>query len=438
MGIKDFYKYIEDVYPDAFARWHESYDHIYFDLNYALHCVVYNTYSYETLYMKLEDYVFGIISELKPRKSVVFACDGIPPTAKLILQRKRRLKMSVAEPPKVMVSTIDDILHERTEPIDPIIFTAGTEFMNSLYSHLKELDKKIRKTFGIKNVVFLDHVYDEAELKLKRHLQETLNENPEDTFVYVSNDADVVLMMCSVLNYSQIYVFSRKKGIGSRILSIDKLIEYHTERYGMSLYPNYDFMMINLLMGNDYIPKIAYTNFDIVWESYKCVLEDEPRGLVGEVGDVIVINRDFMFLLLGQFVGRIKRHFMDRMKVDMIKKPSYNAYWKGLVWCANMYHQGVCSRYDYVYAYDDSPHPMALIFNIVDVDFNKITRKLYSKQVGPIDPKLYTILVMPRCVDTKEKFKYQDFITENEDLIYRKELLTEEDINTLIKLFQQY
>lgn len=394
MGITDFHKFIKQHYINSFkSEWLPHYDHVYIDINYCLHYCSYGARNINDIYIRFYKFIENILLELSPTKSIVFGSDGSAPLAKLLLQRKRRLMMSQ----NIGLESLS------------LMFTPGTEFMKNLNNKMENFLKYINMLFNV-DVIFLQSDIDEAELKLKNKMQENINKYPSDSHIFVTNDADVIVMLATLDNYKNTFIFCKSKD-NIEILSMNKLIDLHTDRVGCSLYPHLDFAFIGILMGNDYLPKLSFINYDNIWEAYKKV--NDPVGLVNKNN----INSKFMIKFLGTLISLMKKRFVDNFIIDTLYHPLYDNYLDGLTWCFDMYQTSICKRYNYMYNYTESPHPVGLLFYI-----SKYPEKLILKKeiFSPINPTLYSILVLPKTSMSLIDKIYHPFIEKN-NILYKGE-----------------
>lgn len=402
---------IKENYPDAFQKkWMQSYDDVYVDLNYVLHYCSYSANSEEEVLDKLCNFFDNVLIELVPTKSLTICSDGVAPLAKLVLQRQRRLNVSKSISEKSEKADNSDKLE--SESFSTMMFTPGTTFMKSLKSKLSNYFKYIENTFVIK-VNYLDDQIDEAELKLKYKLMENMAENKNHTHIIVTNDADVVVMLTTLKKTHNTFIFSRSNNQND-IISIGKLVDLHTDKVGSSLNPSYDFALISIMMGNDYLPKIRLADFDKLWDSYKFVLEVIPSGLVD---DDFKINHNFFVKMLHKIIEMSKQKSLNMVTVHNGFNNIYSNYFDGLTWCLETYQTGKCKRYDYMYEYQESPHPLGLILNILS---NNKLLELNKTEYPAISPHLYAILVLPNSAKHLINKKYHKFM-ENNDILYTTE-----------------
>ena len=406
MGITGFHKCLRENYPTAFRnRWLDSYDHVYIDLNFALHYCSHGAVNIQHIYEKLFHFFDSVLHETMPRKSLTLASDGSAPLAKLLIQRKRRLTKA---------RTVD----KNTE-FSSLMFTPSTNFMNDLKNNLQEYIKYIEQTYCIK-VNYMDPDVDEAELKLKYKLSKNVKKYPDDTQIFVTNDADVIVMLGSLPKYHNAFVFF-KSGEKIETMYFGKMLDLHTTKYGNSVNMGLDFMAINIMLGNDYLPKINFIDFQKLWNSYKQIICTNPNGMIYLNNDDISINKTFFIKFLRRIVAQIKFGFIKRIELPSMFNTLYQSYTDGYLWCINTYYYGKCTRYDYMYNSQSAPHPFALLTN---VEHNNALLDYNNYKSQNINPNLYAIILMPKSALSFINAKYIKF-AEKHDILYDEEMCKE-------------
>jgi hypothetical protein len=399
MGILNFHKWMHQHYPSAFQKkWLESYDHVYIDINFALHHCSYGAKTMDDIYKRLYAFIDSVLYTTNPKVSITIAADGSAPLAKLLLQRKRRLTKSRSD----------------TETkVSSIIFTPGTEFMNTLEEKISNYVVFIKHVHNI-NVIFEINNHDEAELKLKRAIMSNNKKWPDDSHVIVTNDADVTIMLMTLIDVSRVYVF--EKGFqNSEIISIGKLLLEHIKNVGCSMHPNLDFSALTIMMGNDYLPKINYFTFDKLWDTYKYILTFDKIGFF--LDDNLTINPNFFNKLLLGIIKQTNHHYIKKVNLDNLGSQLYNNYMDGFTWCLSTYVTGICTRYNYMYGFQDAPHPFGLLYNIKKDPHIMITSMETSSHVNKT---LYSILVLPYKCRKLIDAKYKKFLKKT-TILYEEE-----------------
>lgn len=415
MGIKDFQKNLKANYEQAYSNHYlNNYDHILVDLNYVLHYCSYSIKYEDDIYDKIYNFFDNILELITPTKTLVITSDGVAPLAKIILQRQRRLN--------IKKSSKDD-------GFSSIIFTYGTKFMNTLYDKIKDYFNFIEKSYCIK-VIFLDSKFDEAELKLTKYIIDTLKIYENDSFIYVTNDSDVLLMLSCIDNPFNLFIYSKST---NNILSVGKLLDIHTTKYGITRNYNNDFTLINIMLGNDYIPKINLIDFDKLWNAYKFVTTINKNGIINDNE----LNIEFLYKLMYKIFIDLKPFLRKKYGYDSLKKSIYKNYFDGLLWCFDMYKNGICSRYNFMYFSNDNPNPFGIIFNITKYKNTKLF-SLNKSIYLPIEHNLYPLLVLPKSekhLISKEYSNFVDIIDKHK--LYDKPIISLSEINMIISLFNE-
>lgn len=400
MGIKDFNKNIKQEYSEAFKNtWLQSYDYIYIDLNFALHNCSHEIKIINDIYCRLFKFIENILLEINPRKKIYFTSDGSAPLSKLLLQRERRSAKARS------IENINDA--------SSLLFTPGTEFMNSLKTKMTTFMTYLSCVFKVE-VEFLEKDSDEAELKLKLKIMENISEdkNGDLTHLFVSNDADVVLMLTTLQNYKNVFIFDKNS---NHTLSIYKLMDLHTTKVGLVENSGLDFTALNLMLGNDYLPKVSYMDFFKLWTAYTKISFNNPLGLILKNNDgKIIINESFFIKLMNELIVNLKPSFLNKPTQKELMSLMYKNYYDGFTWCMTTYIDGICKRYNYMFGYDSKPHPLGLIFNMNFINSKFLESvNLLSE---PLPSTLYSILLLPKSHKHLIDKKYHQFVEKEKGL----------------------
>jgi hypothetical protein len=404
MGIKDYHKWMKQSYPNAFkTQWLDFYDHLYIDINYLVHYVHYGSKTQNQILYKFFSCIERLVKTYNPTKSIIIANDGPAPIAKLLLQRERRIIAS------------REIKGDTKElNTSSLIYSPGTEFMDTIKEKIETFMEKIKLFYCI-DVDYMIGCEGEAELKLKEKMAENIKKNKNDTHIIISSDADVIAMFGTFeyTDYYKIFICCNIKTM--EVISVGELMNYHTDKYGFSNKFGLDFTLISILLGNDYLPKISFCDLDKMWNSYKLFVDEYKDGLVD---DKLNININFFTEILNGIISKTKYHYINKFSLDSFNLPLYSNYMEGMLWCLNMYNNGKCSRYNYMYQCDDSPHPYGLIMHLkLYPEIAKFNDEIYKS----LNKNLYAILVLPQKAIELINKKYHDFAN-NYDILYEEEL----------------
>lgn len=393
MGINGFHKWIETEYPNIYHDINTTnylYHHLYIDLNYLLHMCHYNSNDEIHLLNKMSLVILDICSKVQPICSVNLYCDGTSPYAKMILQRERRYKNTLKDEDDTNITSLN--------------FTPGTIFIKDIANKLNKCINIIKEQYNVK--INIDSIAPgEAEIKIKNKLLKLYNKNNNHNHILVTNDADVVLILCSDESYNKTNIL-----LNNKVLSIDKLIKYHFKKYSPNNnYNNLDFVFLNLFLGNDYIPKIKELSPKKIWNTYKINI-DKYKYLIkiNKINNknIFDINKNCLIDILSDCLSKIG-------KIKIIKNnikynyEIYNNYLEGILWTIDMYNIGYCMNYTYMCK---SKNPIDILNLIIFISVNKDINKYNNIISNPVPSILCGILLLPKCAQKLIDKKYEKFI----------------------------
>lgn len=410
MGILNFIPYIKNTYKTSYkTTYNITYDNLYIDVNYVMHNVCYYSSDKMDMLNKFKDYVYTIIMETKPKR--LFLCaDGSAPYAKQVLQRKRRVNKTGLN------------MH----------LSAGTYFMCSLENELYGFIMYIKSL----NIDVITNIIDEGEgeIKIKYYVIKYQKLYPLDTHMIYSGDSDMILLLFTCDDLSKIYHIIAK----DMVIHYGELYKSHSELYGLS---KLDFVFINILCGNDYLPKICIIKIENIWNAYKQLIDDYPNGLINSN---MVVDSVFMYELITIATKKSPIKKLNTYSYDDVYKPIYKNYVDGLFWCVNMYYNGECTDYKYAYTHTTKPHIYGIMWYIM---FNNTYHNNIHK---PIPTKLYSIIYYDyNCLSEQQQYiadelnkKYMSYNIDNYDNIindYNNIIDTlPTEIYTINKMYKPY
>lgn len=370
MGIGKFQKFIKENYSKSIkAFWLSSYDNLYIDINHVLHHVCYLSSDISDLRKRFMDYLNGIITTLKPTKRLILAADGPAPLAKFLLQRKRRFSSNN--------NSHNNHLH----------LSPGTKFMMNLTQNINSFVLFIKEKYNIEVITLIpDH--DEGEIKIRKCIDDYQKMNNSETHIVYSGDSDTILLLFATKYNDRVYQALSK----TSIISIGELYNIHVKKYCKSnnMSVKEDFVFLNLLIGNDYIPKTLYLTLDNIWDSYKVLTRYKKKCLINYDNHKVFIEPVFLHDLIYLSTKNTKKHF-KKFALENIKDSMYDNYTNGLYWCFDMYMSGSCNNYNYYYKSDMSPHYIGVMMTLMA---NNI-KVLPNKETHTLCPELYGILLIP-------------------------------------------
>ena len=243
MGIPSYYKNIIQDYPEIIIpceRFNESIDHLFFDLNCAIHPCCANKTNESEMYDCIFEKIQECISLTKVKKLIYLAIDGPAPRTKMEQQRQRRLRSS-----------------QEKKLWDTNQITPGTPFMNELSIYLH----KRCKEFNIPYIISDSNEPGEGEHKIMHYMDKL----PEDsTNIVYGLDADLIMLSMirknnvyllrerteyNIENLETQYVFCNIQLLKKSLLSTIKKESFHVSNETIL----FDYLFICFFIGNDFI-----------------------------------------------------------------------------------------------------------------------------------------------------------------------------------------
>lgn len=411
MGIKNFHTYLHNKFPlcKVPVKGNNIYEFIYIDLNFILHNSIYGCKTEKDFTNRLFMNLDIIFSNFIATKEIYFAIDGPSSFAKILLQRKRR---------QVHINKINP------KVINSLCITPGTDTMSRIESEILKYIKELEKKYKYNNVSIKTSFSDlpnEGEIKICKRVIDNYkeyNNNLMFRHLIIGNDSDLIVLAMGMQPVYKINILIKGKDC-NELISLEKLLICHSkyicqedkiENLGKI---RDDFMVLSIMMGNDYLPKVAYTNYDKLWKNYKEFINKFGKSL---------LDLDYM----GKFILMVYNSLNNGYKKNNIKFHSnyeQGLKWiEGILWCIDMYKTGVCSKYDYIYEFN-SPHPYELLFCLsVKENRSKIVLK---SDFLPIPKNIYPLIVMPKAAEYLLNKKQQKLMNSELKYLYEKEECTE-------------
>jgi 5'-3' exonuclease len=397
MGIQGFHKWIESIIKLKKANKHK-FNNIYIDMNFMLHMACYNSYNQNSLIKKVQSFILELLENIIPINKIIFASDGRAPLAKLLLQRERRLAMIRKQ----------DKITEKT--VTPLMLTPGTIFMKHLDEKMKDFYEELENMYNIKTERYFDSD-NEAEIKILKHINENSKLDNTHTHLLFSNDADVIIMCASNMNYKNINIGLRKNK-DNHIINIGELVQTIFEKDTENI--NLDFTFISLLLGNDYIPKLSFITIEKIIDCYKKVVKNKTL-----INSDCTINldllQDFVFVLN----KNLSKNFRNKFNMKDYDDELYKNYYTGLLWSLKLYRNTEIS--DYFYHYDQSPHPAGLFLFLIK-NRRELNNIMINCEYYNITNDMYAILALPKKAIVLIDQKYHECINNKLEFLYDEEM----------------
>jgi 5'-3' exonuclease len=402
MGVANFHVWLRQQYPKCHVsiKNNNIYEYIYIDGNFLLHNSVHGIKSEQEFVTKLYMQLDVIFSNFIATKKIFIALDGPSSFAKILLQRKRRLVNSGKINNKMINS-----LH----------ITPGIEKMKEIEEYIKIYIKKLKSKYRYvcPEIDFSPaSEADEGEIKICKQIIKNGLEYLDHRHLIVGNDSDLIVLSMATKPIYNINVFIRGRG-ENELVSLKELLKLHCNHIGRNdtienlskSNIRYDFVIISLMMGNDYLPKLIYVNYENLWKNYFTIMKILPDNLIL---DDLTFNVEMMQALLFDIYTHMPQGY-QKISIKLYNETKTKSYLEGMLWCLKMYQDGNCPKYDYIYTGTASPHPFELMFYMYNENLNF---EILS-DAKPVPLNLYPLLIMPKNALYLVDKKYTE-LAENE------------------------
>lgn len=301
MGIKDYLKHIPQEYPLEKSR---EYDYVYLDCNYMCHYLIYKCKSDTDFYTKIFDYWDYLISTIKIKKELFLIFDGEYDTEQLANPKYQTHLLRAKAKQKS-----DDYDKQSIHP-DSKILKTFREFLIDAIERYKKINKLLFKI-----TINSDNIKGEADIKI---LNTIFNSN-QNNICICSKDSDMILISQSLCIKKSINIDILSNLRPIKFININKFKQY-----------DLDYILIVLLLGNDYLPKISNTTYQNLIESYEKYIRFNKPIISG---DIIEPNNlvNYITYIIGNSDKKIK------FKLSNIDLDRFDIYYNNIKWCLGHY-----------------------------------------------------------------------------------------------------
>ncbi len=404
MGIKDYHNWIKVSHPKSLIdpNVNNIHEFIYIDMNYILHTSIYNSNTINDFVKKIYYNLDTIFSNFIATKKIFFAIDGTSSYSKIILQRERRNKFT----------------SEPSNDISSICLSPGTKMIKILENKIQEYIFNLTNKYKfIKPEITFSRSCesDEGEIKICRQIFLNGQQNLNDRHLIIGNDADIIVLSMGVKPVYNINILFNSSG-GRELLSLKNLLTSFAtilnKNCDMHIISNSDlrndYVLISLMMGNDYLPKMEFVNYIKLWDAYYTFSKQNNNTLINN-GKFNVDNmKIFMHIVYSNLIVAGKK-----ITINTYDKNRVESYLNGLIWCLNTYNTGLCLDYTYTYTGGKSVHPYEIYYYLFAEKFTYNT-----KHTLPIKSEYYPLLIMPFGAKHLIPEKYHDLMDNELKYLY--------------------
>jgi 5'-3' exonuclease len=401
MGVPGFFKWLSLRYPHIVETVQKAprnkTDFLYLDINALFHVAIRNKASKKkpltprrvlSKVFKEMDTAFNIC---EPQVLVYIAMDGVAPRAKMNEQRSRRYLAQDSLKSNQAPSGLDDISSSKSSddtskdgkdgksseffvPVDSVSISAGTPFMQAandairfyIYQRLNGRAKNLQIIFNDSNVA------GEGEHKIFQFLN-TQRKQPgyKSKFRHTVCGGDADFIMYALLTHeTDLRILRRGTDGNNVVLNISKLRKHIVRDMVAPQFDKLinkeniieDFVCIVNLLGNDFLPRVAYlreTGVDLLFKAYQNYFNESQAYIINkDKGGFIDMDRFLRFIkfLVDVIFGRrmLNSNFTSIGHINSEDAIRANDYVKTICWILQ-YYSGECPSWRYYYPHHKAP-----------------------------------------------------------------------------------
>lgn len=338
MGIKDYLKHLKQEYINGIIE----YDHVYIDCNYLIHFLIYKCNSDKDLYIKINNFLDNLMASIKIKLTIQLIYDGEYDDVQL-------------SNPKLQTHILRYKNKIESDEYDKQTIKPGSKILNTFKYYLIDIIEKYKKINKSKFQIVTndDDVKGEADIKILNSIYNSKQNN----VCICSKDSDMILIAHSLsINKSiNIDVITNFRPI--QIIYINNFKKY-----------NLDYVLIVLLLGNDYLPKISNITYDSIINTYEKYIKYNKPLISNNVVDYSNLIEFITFYILIGSKKKIKFNF------NGFDPYRFGTYINNLLWCLGHY-KVIDNNYKYIQEISNLNDDVKLkntinIFNFVNNNYN--------------------------------------------------------------------
>lgn len=313
-GISGFRSWFETQFPESVVAINadsseETFDHVLLDMNHVIHIVMRRSRSEEHAIRMLLSELDGLLRMAVPTKSLVIALDGAPAAAKLATQRTRRFgtlvrtqwKLDHFDKLRITKRERSKKLRSLDAELKSLQITPGTEFQELMENTLfywawQRLQHRHSNLSNVRIFISPSTVAGEGEVKLLEWILQKPRRG--ESVAMFGGDSDLLLEGLIIPPYWTHNIFVIQADSARRHFSVSL---WETTRKLQSWLPanapaeqilqlRTDLVLLMILNGNDYIPKLRGSKgFSNLCQTYQRLVQSEyfKKDLDAKEGSIV-------------------------------------------------------------------------------------------------------------------------------------------------------
>ncbi len=314
MGIKDYLKNLNQDDPSEKAR---VYDHMYIDCNYMLHYLIYKCRNDFELYARTHNYFEYVFNTVVVNKTINLIFDG-------------EYDKKFTSNPKKQTIELRYKYKQQSDDYDKQPIYPGSKIILTFKDSLVDIIEKYKKINMSKYTINVNSDLVEGEADHK--ILDLIYESDHDNVCIVSKDSDMVLIAYSLIINKKINVDIMSNLRPIKFIDVNKITLlpktiYDGDKRITKFGP--DYVLIIMLLGNDYLPKISNITYDVIISSYLKYIEFEIKPIISKGK----LNPENLIKFIGYIIleKKVKFNFKN---LDLNR---FSIYYNNLCWTLKQY-----------------------------------------------------------------------------------------------------
>lgn len=351
MGIKDYLKHLKQEYIDGIIE----YDHVYMDCNYLIHFLIYKCKNDKDLYLKINNFWENLMDSIKIKLTIQLFYDGEYDGEYDDNNKDDDKNDEQLTNPKLQTHLLRYKNKIESNEYDKQTIKPGSKILNTFKYYLVDIIEKYKKINKSKFQIVInsDEIKGEADIKILN----SIYNSDQNNICICSKDSDMILIAHSLsINKSiNIDVISNFRPV--QIIYINNFKKY-----------NLDYILIVLLLGNDYLPKISNITYDSIINTYENYIKYNKPIISNNALNYNNLIEFITFFILFGSKKKIKFNFNS---FDPLR---FNIYINNLLWCLGHY-KVIDNNFKYIQEIKNCDDDIKLkntinIFNFVNNNYN--------------------------------------------------------------------
>lgn len=314
MGIKDYLKHLN--HEDSSVKSRE-YEYVYIDCNFMIHYLIYKCKSDTELYSRVYDYFKYIFDTLKVLKKFVLVFDG-------------KYDKKMLTNPKQQTQELRSKYKKDSDDYDKQHIYPGSQIISTFKTYLIDIIEKYKKIVMGKFTIDIidDSIEGEADFKIL----DLIYNSTQNNVCIISKDSDMILISYSIImnNGINIDIMSNLRPI--KFIDVNKLTKLEKSiKLEIKTIDTYgpDYILITLLLGNDYLPKISNMSYDTILKNYFIYISHGNNR--------IIINKKIISENLINFITYIILDKKIKYNFKNLDLERFSIYYNNLCWTLAQY-----------------------------------------------------------------------------------------------------